>query len=60
MYCACAISFFFQRLYLTTHVSSMNGKGVIFLSFDSSFKWCEESCPRRTFYFEDFYFTGKP
>ena len=31
----------FDQLYLMTHVSSVDGKGVIFLSFDSSFMWCE-------------------
>ena len=61
MYCACAMGFFrFDRLYLMTHVSSGDGKGVIFLSFDSSFMWCEQFCPGRTFYFDDYYFIGKP
>ena len=32
--------FIFGQLNLMTHVSSGNGKGVIFLSFDSSFMWC--------------------
>ena len=38
-----------------THVSFGDGKGVIFLSFDSSFMWCEHVCPGRTFYFDDIY-----
>ena len=62
MYCACTTSFLFifDRLYLMTHVLSGNGKGVIFLSFDGSFMWCEQFCPGRTFYFDNFYHTGKP
>ena len=61
VYCACAASFFlhFDRLYLMTHVSSEDGKGLIFLSFDSSFMWCEQFCSGRTFYFEDFYLIEK-
>ena len=50
----------FDRLYLMTHVSSGKGKGVIFLRFDSSFMWCEQFFPGRTFYFYDFDFIGKP
>ena len=38
-----------------SHVSYEDGKGVIFLSFNSSFIWSEPFCPGRTFYFEDFY-----
>ena len=34
--------FIFDRLYLLTYVSSEDGKSVIFLSFDSSFMWCEQ------------------
>ena len=52
--------FIFDRLYLMTHVSSGNGKGVIFRSLDSSFMWCEQFCLGSTFYFDDFYFIGKP
>ena len=52
--------FIFDWLYPIIHVSSGNGKGVIFLSFDSSFMWWEQFCPGRTFYFDDFYFIGKP
>ena len=48
--------FIFDRLYLMTQG---NGKGVIFLSFDRSFMWCEQFCPERTFYFDNFYFIGK-
>ena len=33
--------FIFGRLYLMIHLSSGDGKGVIFLSFDNSFMWCE-------------------
>ena len=47
-----------DRLYLMTNVSAEDGKGVIFLNFDSSFMWCEQFCPGRTFYFDDFYFIG--
>ena len=54
-----AFLFIFDRLYLMTRVSSGDGKYVIFLSFDSSFMWCENFCPGRTFYFDDFYFIGK-
>ena len=54
-------AFHFDWLYLMTHVSSGDGKGgVIFLSFDSYFMWCEQLCPRRSFYFDDFYFIEKP
>ena len=35
------VLFYFYRLYLMTHMSSGDGKDVIFLSFDSSFMWCE-------------------
>ena len=49
----------FDRLYLMTHVSSGDGKGVIFLSFGSSLMWREQYCPTRTLNFDDFYFTGK-
>ena len=49
----------FDRLYLMTHVSSEDGKGVIFLSFDSSFMWSGQLCSGRTFYFDDFYFIGR-
>ena len=52
--------FIFYRLYLMTHVSSGDEKGIIFLSSDSSFMWCEQFCSGRTFYFDDFYFMGKP
>ena len=51
---------FLIGLYLVTHVSSKDGKGVIFLIFDSSFMWREQFCPGRTFNFDDFYFIGKP
>ena len=44
----------FDQLCLMTPVSSEDGKGVISLTFDSSFMWCEQFCPGRTFYFEDF------
>ena len=62
MCCACATSFFviFDRLYLMTQAPSADGKGVIFLSIDSSFMWCEQFCPGGTFYFDNFYFIGKP
>ena len=49
----------FDQLCLMTPVSSGDGNGVIFLTFDSSFMWCEQFCPGRTFYFEDFYLIGK-
>ena len=52
--------FIFDRLYLVTDVSYWDGKGVIFLSFASSFIWCEQFCPGRTFYFDAFHFVGKP
>ena len=59
--CACATSFFHvDRLYLMAHVSSWDEKGFIFLSFDSPFMWCEQFCSGRTFYFDNFYFIGKP
>ena len=45
------ISFIFDRLYLLTHVSPGDRKGVIFLSFDSSSMWCEQFCPGKTFLF---------
>ena len=32
------------RLYLMTHAPPGDGKGVILLSFDSSFRWCEQFC----------------
>ena len=51
--CATRFSFIFDRLYLMAHVSSGNGKGVIFLSFDSSFMWCEQFCRGISFYFND-------
>ena len=57
---ATSFSFIFDRLYPMTDVSSGDGKGVIFLSFASSFMWCEQFCPGRTFYFDDFYFVDKP
>ena len=62
MYCECAKSFFFifDRLYLVTDVSYGDGKGVIFLNFASCLMRCEQFCPGRTFYFDDFYFIGKP
>ena len=50
----------FDRLFLMTHVSSGEGKGAIFLTFDSSFVLCGQFCPGRTFYFDDSYFKGKP
>ena len=34
--------FHFDRLYLMTHVSFGDRKGANFLSFDSSFMWCEQ------------------
>ena len=37
----------FDWLYLITDVSSGDGKGVIFISFDSSFMWCEQFFSRR-------------
>ena len=46
--------FILDWLDLMTHVSSGNGKGVIFLSFGSSFMWCEQFCSGRAFYFDDF------
>ena len=50
MYCACATSFFhFDRLYLMTHVSFGDERGVIFPSFDSSFMWCEQFCQEELF-----------
>ena len=49
----------FNRLYLMTHVLSGGGKGIILLSFDSSFMWCEQFYPGRTF-IDDFYFIVKP
>ena len=48
--------FILDWFYLMTDVWSGDGKGVTFLSFDSSFMWCEQFCPGRTFYFDDFYF----
>ena len=42
--------FIFDRLSLMTHVSSGDGKGVIFLNFDSSFMCCEQFCPGRTLF----------
>ena len=51
--------FIFDRFYLVTPVSSGDGKGVIFLSFDSSFTRCEQFCLERTFYFDDVYFVGE-
>ena len=42
-------------------VSSGDRKGIIFLSLQSSFMWCEQFCSGRTFYFDNFYFyKGKP
>ena len=52
--------FHFDRLYLMIHVSSGDGKAVTLLSFGSSFMWCEQFCPGRTFYFDEFYYIGKP
>ena len=52
--------FHFDRLYPMTDVLPGDGKEVIFLSFASFFRWCEQFCPGRTFYFDDFYFIGKP
>ena len=62
MHCACAMNIFliFDRLCVMTHASSGYEKGVIFLSFDSFFMWCEQFCPGRASYFDDFYFVGKP
>ena len=57
MYYACATSFFHFGSVL--YLSSGHGKGVIFLSFDSSFMWCEQFCPGKTLYFDAFYFIGK-
>ena len=57
--CHTCAFFIFDLLYFMTHVSSGNRKGVILLSFDSSFIWCERFCQERTFYFDDFYFIGK-
>ena len=58
---ACATSFFhFDRLYPTTDVSPGDGSGVIFFSVNSSFIWCEQFFPGRTFYSDEFYFVGKP
>ena len=59
----CSVHFFFSffdLLYLMTDVPSGDGKGVIFLNFDSSFMCCEQFCPGRTFYFDDFYVIEKP
>ena len=52
--------FIFDRLYLLTDESYEDGKDVIFLTFASSFVWCEQFCLERTFYFDDFYLKGKP
>ena len=41
---------FFDRLYLVTDVSYGDRKCAIFLSFSSSFMWCGQFCPGRTFY----------
>ena len=63
MYVLCMrneLFFIFDQLYLMTDVSSGDRKGVIFLSFDSSFICCEKFCTGRTFYFDDLYFIGKP
>ena len=62
MYCACTtcLSFTFDRLYPMTDVSSWEKKVSFFLSFAGSFLWCQQFCPGRTFYFDDFYFIGKP
>ena len=43
--------FIFDWLYLMTYVSSGDGEGVICLGFYSSFMWCRQFCPGRTFYF---------
>ena len=40
---------FFIGWYLVTDVSYGDGKGVIFLSFASSFMWCKQFCPERAF-----------
>ena len=50
--------FIFGRLHLMTLVSSGDDTGVISLSFDNSFMWCEQFCLGGTFYFDDFYFIG--
>ena len=62
MYCACPTSlvFHFWSVVSFYSVSAGDGKGFIFLSFDSSFMRCEQFCQRRTFYFDDVYLTGKP
>ena len=62
VYCACATSFrfIFYWLYLVTDMSYGNWKGFIFLSFASSFMWCEQFCTGKTFYFDDFYLIAKP
>ena len=52
--------FIFDWLYLMTDVSHGDGKGIILLRFASSLMWCEQFCPGRTFYFDDFYFIRKP
>ena len=52
--------FIFDRLYLVNDVSYGDGICVIFLSFASTFMWCKQFCPGRTFYFDDFYIVGKP
>ena len=41
--------FIFDQLYVKTHLSSGDGKSVIFLSFDSFFMLCEQFCPGRNF-----------
>ena len=52
MYCACATSFLFilNQLYLMTHMSFGQGKGVIVFCFDSFFIQCEQFCLGRTFF----------
>ena len=50
----------FDWLYLLTDVSYGDRKGVIFRSFAGSFMWHEQVCSGRMFYFDDFYFIGKP
>ena len=62
MYRACVTSFIFifDWLYLVTDVSYGDRKGDIFSSFSRPFMWCEQFCPGRTFYFDDFYLIGKP
>ena len=50
--------FIFNWLYLVTDVSFGDRKGVTFLSFASSFMWCEQFCPRRTFHSDDFTLQG--